>query len=45
MSIISLPKRVRFDLGVTSTQGGASGSLALEPPHDPVQTKLINAKF
>jgi hypothetical protein len=25
MSIIGLSKRVRFDLGVTSTKGGASG--------------------
>ena len=45
MSTISLPKRAPFDPGLISTKGGASGFLALDPPHHQGQAKLINAKI
>ena len=45
MSTISLPKRVPFDLGVTSTKGGASGSWLWNRPLIRSKTKLMNAKF
>ena len=45
MSTISLPKRARFDPGVISTKGGASGSWLWILPHHQGQAKLINAKI
>ena len=45
MSTIILPKRVRFDLGVTSTKGGASDSWLWNLPTTRAKAKLMNAKF